>query len=135
MSCHILEAGYLGKRPPLHIIKPGPGPQSLSIQQTRRAKGIEPHHPVPHDLQTYRADPRRRGSGAAVDISHDDKSRRAWFAHFDPRANRLNDAASKSSRNPIAEPMNMPSKTTEPLIQTFIALRIPRLSQSLRRLV
>ena len=57
---------YLGKRPLLHISKSGPGPQSLSIQQTRRAKGIEPHHPVPHDLQTYPADPRRRGSGAAV---------------------------------------------------------------------
>ena len=68
-------------------------------------------------------------------ISDNDKSRRAWFAHFDPRANRLNDAASKSSRNPIAEPMKMPSKTTEPLIQTFIALGIPRVSQSLPRLV
>src|SRR5579862_1040858 len=56
----------LDKRPPLGIIEPGPGAGSLAIQKALWATGIEPHHPVAHDLQTHSADPRCSSPAAAV---------------------------------------------------------------------
>jgi hypothetical protein len=56
----------LDKRPALGIVEPGPGTGRLSIQQAIRAKGIEPNHPVAHDLQANSADPRRRSPAAAI---------------------------------------------------------------------
>ena len=56
----------LHQSPPLGIIEPGPGAGCLAIQKAIWATGIEPYHAVPHDLQSYSADPRRRSPTAAI---------------------------------------------------------------------
>ena len=56
----------LNKRPPLGIIKPGPGTRCLAVEQTIRASGVEPYYPVPHDLQTHATDPRRCSPAPAI---------------------------------------------------------------------
>lgn len=44
----------------LHIVQPRPGAGHLAIQKSIRAAGIEPDHPVPHDLKPDAADPSYR---------------------------------------------------------------------------
>ena len=125
---------HLYKRPSLCINKPGPGPQSLSIKQAPRTAGIEPHHPVPHDLQTYPADPRSCCSAAAIVYLGQCQKSPSLVRVLRCTRQSSQRCPVKSSRKQIAEPIARPSKTREPLIQIFTALEIPRMSQIPRRL-
>ena len=90
------------KRLALGIMKLGLLAGPFAINQRIRPAGIEPHNPVPHNLQTCPADPRSIAPAAVIaDLSN----RRLGFAFFVFRARRRNAAPSKSTRNPIAVPM------------------------------
>jgi hypothetical protein len=52
--------------PVLRIVQPRTGAGGLAVQQSVGATGIEPDHPVPHDLKPDAADPGRRAPAAAV---------------------------------------------------------------------
>jgi len=99
----------LCKRQALNFIQQRRLARCLAVEKTFRTSIIEPHDPVAHDLQRHCADTRRIAAAPAIINSAKASSRRPWFALLAARASRLKPAASKSSRNPIAAPMAMPS--------------------------
>lgn len=104
----------LDKRPALRIGQDRALAGSLAVEQSVRAAGIEPDHPIAHDLQRHTADLGSLASAAPVVNLRQRQQPRAWIALFDNRASRRSDAPSKSSRKPIAEPMTMPFETRAP---------------------
>jgi len=51
---------------PLNIVQQGGLARRLAVHETLGASGIEPHDPVPHDLQRHPADPRRIAAATAI---------------------------------------------------------------------
>ncbi|AIT81852.1 hypothetical protein JI59_19905 (plasmid) [Novosphingobium pentaromativorans US6-1] len=109
----------------LSIVKPRTGAGCLATKQAVRATGIEPQHPVPHNLKADTTDPRRRTPAPAIVNLGQCQKRRAWFTCFVVRDNRRSDAPSKSSREPIAVPMPPFSNLKAPLSQISAALGFP----------
>lgn len=79
---------------PLRIVQPRVGAGRLAVQKSIGTAGIEPQHPVPHDLKPNTADPRRRTPTAAIVNLGQGQNRRAWFALFVIRDNRRSAAPS-----------------------------------------
>jgi hypothetical protein len=52
--------------PALSIVEPRTRPRSLAVEQAVRPTGIEPQHPVPHNLKSNTTDPRRRTPATAI---------------------------------------------------------------------
>lgn len=93
----------------LGIIQQAGLARGFAVKEAVGATGIEPHDPVAHDLQAHPADARGIAAAPAVVNFRQRQQTTPWFALFVLRASRLKPAASKSSRNPIAAPMAMPS--------------------------
>jgi hypothetical protein len=81
----------------------------LTIKESVRTSIIEPHDPVPHDLQRHSADTRRIAAAPAIINFRQSQKPTALVRALGHARRRFKLAASKSFRIPIAAPMAMPS--------------------------
>lgn len=110
-------------------------PSSLAAEQAIGTAGVEPNHPLSHDLKHHAADPWRFAPAAClVDLCHR-QQRPLCGALLDDQARRRSTGPSKSPGSQIAVPVPShaspaSSSCRTPSLQTFTASGIPRVSQA-----
>ncbi len=74
----------LHQRPAPGVIQQGTLAGRLAVKQTIGTAGVEPYHPVPHNLPTYPADQRYQSPLRERVLSIDEMARIAWYASHNP---------------------------------------------------